>query len=70
MISPQIVLLVLLVALLLAVGAGIFEARVAPGIEVLAELGGHYTPVYKVFLTFWGYIILLSPSMPMSLYIT
>uniref|UniRef100_A0A3B3THL5 Phospholipid-transporting ATPase n=1 Tax=Paramormyrops kingsleyae TaxID=1676925 RepID=A0A3B3THL5_9TELE len=65
-----IVLLVLLFALLLAVGAGIFEARVAPGIEALAELGGRYTPVYKVFLTFWGYIILLSPSMPMSLYIT
>uniref|UniRef100_A0A3B3TGM4 Phospholipid-transporting ATPase n=1 Tax=Paramormyrops kingsleyae TaxID=1676925 RepID=A0A3B3TGM4_9TELE len=64
-----IVLLVLLFALLLAVGAGIFEARVAPGIEALAELGGRYTPVYKVFLTFWGYIILLSPSMPMSLYI-
>ncbi|XP_048833503.1 phospholipid-transporting ATPase IC isoform X1 [Brienomyrus brachyistius] len=65
-----IVLLVLLVALLLSVGAGIFEDRVAPSIEVLAELGGRYTPIYKVFLTFWGYIILLSPSMPMSLYIT
>lgn len=27
-------------------------------------------PIYTGFLMFWGYIILLSPAMPIALYIT
>ncbi|KAI1891681.1 hypothetical protein AGOR_G00146280 [Albula goreensis] len=65
-----IVLILLLTALLLAVGAGVFESRVSPYIEPLAALGGDLSPVYRAFLVFWGYVILLSPAMPMSLYIT
>ncbi|KAL4658946.1 phospholipid-transporting ATPase IC-like [Arapaima gigas] len=65
-----IVLLLLMVSLLLAVGAGIFEAQVAPRSEVLASVGAGKTPAYRAFLTFWGYVILLSPAMPMSLYIS
>uniref|UniRef100_A0AAY4D1D0 P-type phospholipid transporter n=1 Tax=Denticeps clupeoides TaxID=299321 RepID=A0AAY4D1D0_9TELE len=38
--------------------------------EVLSALGGGSTPVYRGFLAFWGYVILLSPSMPIALYIT
>uniref|UniRef100_A0A8C9R2G9 Phospholipid-transporting ATPase n=1 Tax=Scleropages formosus TaxID=113540 RepID=A0A8C9R2G9_SCLFO len=66
----KIVLLLLMVSLLLAVGAGIFEAQVAPRFEVLSALGAGRSPAYKAFLTFWGYVILLSPAMPMSLYIS
>uniref|UniRef100_A0AAY4D1C5 Phospholipid-transporting ATPase n=1 Tax=Denticeps clupeoides TaxID=299321 RepID=A0AAY4D1C5_9TELE len=65
-----IVLTLLLVAVLMAVGSGLFEYRVSPKMEVLSALGGGSTPVYRGFLAFWGYVILLSPSMPIALYIT
>ncbi|XP_063057432.1 phospholipid-transporting ATPase IC [Engraulis encrasicolus] len=65
-----IMLFVLLVDLLLAVGSGVFEYQVSPRVEVLEALGGDSSPAYRAFLTFWGYVILLSPAIPMSLYIT
>ncbi|KAG1939757.1 phospholipid-transporting ATPase IC isoform X1 [Pimephales promelas] len=63
-------LFMVLTALLLAVGAGLFEYRVSPQYEVVSALQRDSSPAYLGFLSFWGYIILLSPSMPMSLYIT
>lgn len=36
----------------------------------LAPLVVNGDPVYMAFLIFWGYIILLSPAMPIALYIT
>ncbi|KAM4595971.1 phospholipid-transporting ATPase IC-like, partial [Polymixia lowei] len=65
-----IVLFLLLTALLLAVGSGVFESRMSPHIEVLSALMVDGNPVYTAFLTFWSYVILLSPAMPMALYIT
>ncbi|KAK2906994.1 hypothetical protein Q8A67_005979 [Cirrhinus molitorella] len=65
-----ILLFMLTTALLLAVGAGLFEHRVSPQYDVVSVLQRDSSPAYLGFLTFWGYIILLSPSMPMSLYIT
>ncbi|KAL7866652.1 hypothetical protein AOLI_G00144660 [Acnodon oligacanthus] len=65
-----IVLSLLTVALLLAVGCGLFEHLISPNIEVLSAIKGNATAAYRGFLTFWGYIILLSPAMPISLYIT
>ncbi|XP_017572271.1 phospholipid-transporting ATPase IC [Pygocentrus nattereri] len=65
-----IVLSLLTVALLLAVGCGLFEHLISPNIEVLSAIRGNATAAYRGFLTFWGYIILLSPAMPISLYIT
>ncbi|XP_042605483.1 phospholipid-transporting ATPase IC [Cyprinus carpio] len=60
-----ILLFMITTALLLAVGAGLFEYRVP-----LSNWQRDSSPPYLGFITFWGYIILLSPSMPMSLYIT
>ncbi|XP_035378976.1 phospholipid-transporting ATPase IC [Electrophorus electricus] len=65
-----IVLSLLMVALLLAVGSGLFEHLISPRIEVLSGISANFPAAYRGFLTFWGYIILLSPAMPMSLYIT
>lgn len=60
----------LIIALLLAVGCALFEHSVSPNIEVLSAIGGNFKAAYWGFLTFWGYIILLSPAMPLSLYIS
>ncbi|XP_035267984.1 phospholipid-transporting ATPase IC isoform X2 [Anguilla anguilla] len=65
-----IIFFLLLTALLLAVGTGVFEATVGPRIEALSALANGATPAYTAFLTFWGYLILLAPAIPMSLYIS
>ncbi|TTK63268.1 Phospholipid-transporting ATPase IK [Bagarius yarrelli] len=65
-----IVISMLIIALLLAVGCGIFEHSVSSNIEVLSAIGGNFSAAYWGFLTFWGYIVLLSPAMPIALYIT
>ncbi|KAK3561561.1 hypothetical protein QTP86_008941 [Hemibagrus guttatus] len=65
-----IVLSMMITALLLAVGCALFEHLVSPNIEVLSAIGGNFQAAYWGFLTFWGYIVLLSPAMPISLYIT
>ncbi len=66
----QILLFMLTTALLLAVGAGLFEHRFSPHYDVVSVLQRDSSPAYLASLTFWGYIILRSPSMAMSLYIT
>ncbi|XP_037626909.1 phospholipid-transporting ATPase IC isoform X1 [Sebastes umbrosus] len=65
-----IVLCVLLAALLLAIGAGVFSSWVMSHTEVLSALVVNGNPAYTGFLIFWSYIILLSPAMPIALYIT
>uniref|UniRef100_A0A4W5NSU8 Phospholipid-transporting ATPase n=1 Tax=Hucho hucho TaxID=62062 RepID=A0A4W5NSU8_9TELE len=65
-----VMLFLLLMALLLAVGSGVFQGRVSSQIEVLSALTRGNSPIYTAFLTYWSYVILLSPAMPMSLYIT
>ncbi|KAJ0065190.1 hypothetical protein NL108_005676, partial [Boleophthalmus pectinirostris] len=65
-----IVLTVLMSALLLSIGGGIFASRVMQQTEVLAALVVDGNPAYSGFLVYWSYIILLSPAMPIALYIT
>ncbi|XP_056132853.1 phospholipid-transporting ATPase IC [Lampris incognitus] len=65
-----IVLSLLAVALLLAVGSGVFGSSVSPHNEVLSAQLVDGNPLYTAFLNFWSYVILLSPAMPMVLYIT
>ncbi|XP_068582105.1 phospholipid-transporting ATPase IC [Cebidichthys violaceus] len=65
-----IVLSVLLTALLLAIGAGVFSSWVMSHTGTLSPMVVDGNPVYTGFLVFWSYIILLSPAMPISLYIS
>ncbi|XP_034036118.1 phospholipid-transporting ATPase IC isoform X2 [Thalassophryne amazonica] len=65
-----IVLSVLVIALLLAIGAGVFGTSILGRMEVLSSLLVNNNPIYTAFLTYWSYIILLSPAMPITLYIT
>ncbi|XP_035509560.1 phospholipid-transporting ATPase IK-like [Morone saxatilis] len=65
-----IVLFVLLAALLLAIGSGVFSSWVMSNTGVLSALVVNGNPAYTGFLVFWSYIILLSPAMPIALYIT
>ncbi|XP_070764399.1 phospholipid-transporting ATPase IC [Enoplosus armatus] len=65
-----IILSVLLAALLLAIGSGVFSSWVMSHTGVLTPLVVNGNPVYTGFLIFWSYIILLSPAMPIALYIT
>ncbi|XP_056269920.1 phospholipid-transporting ATPase IC [Pseudoliparis swirei] len=65
-----IVLCVLLTALLLAIGAGVFSRWVVSHAGALSPLVVDGNPSYTGFLIFWSYIILLSPAMPIALYIS
>ncbi|GAA6219395.1 phospholipid-transporting ATPase IC-like [Lates japonicus] len=65
-----IVLSVLLAALLLAIGNGVFSSQVMGQTGVPSSLVVDGNPAYTGFLAFWSYIILLSPAMPIALYIT
>ncbi|XP_077964706.1 phospholipid-transporting ATPase IC isoform X1 [Gasterosteus aculeatus] len=65
-----IVLSVLLTAVLLAIGAGVFSSWVMSHTGALTPLVVDGNPVYAGFLMFWSYIILLSPAMPIALYIS
>ncbi|KAJ0032337.1 hypothetical protein NQD34_002418 [Periophthalmus magnuspinnatus] len=65
-----IVLTVLTSALLLSIGGGLFASQVMEQTEVLAALVVDGNPAYSGFLVYWSYIILLSPAMPIALYIT
>ena len=66
----QIFAFVLLVSLLMAVGHGVFESQVSRDVPALAALTVNGDPVYSAFLTFWSYIIVLNPLIPMALYIS
>ncbi|MEQ2168623.1 hypothetical protein GOODEAATRI_016677 [Goodea atripinnis] len=65
-----VVLSVLLAALLLAIGGGVFSYQVMSQRGFLSALVVDSNPVYSGFLVYWSYIILLSPAMPIALYIT
>ncbi|XP_053713455.1 phospholipid-transporting ATPase IC [Synchiropus splendidus] len=65
-----IVLSILLVSLLMAIGSGVFSYRGTRETDAWTVLVVNGNPVYTGFLDFWSYIILLSPAMPISLYIT
>ncbi|MED6238898.1 hypothetical protein ATANTOWER_031852, partial [Ataeniobius toweri] len=65
-----IVLSVLLAALLLAIGGGVFSYQVMSQRGFLSALVVDSNPVYSGFFVYWSYIILLSPAMPIALYIT
>ncbi|XP_036067626.1 phospholipid-transporting ATPase IC [Oryzias melastigma] len=65
-----IVLCLLLAALLLAVGSGVFSGVVMREAGPLSALVFNGDPAYTAFLVYWSYIILLSPAMPIALYIT
>ncbi|KAM9385836.1 phospholipid-transporting ATPase IC [Pholidichthys leucotaenia] len=65
-----IVLSVLLSALLLAIGNGVFSNRVMSQMGFLSALVVDSNPAYSGFLVYWSYIILLSPAMPIALYLT
>ncbi|XP_055363620.1 probable phospholipid-transporting ATPase IM [Betta splendens] len=65
-----IVLSVLLAVLFLAIGNGVFASRVMSQTWALSALVINGNPVYSAFLVSWSYIILLSPAMPIALYIT
>lgn len=60
----------LLAALLLAIGGGVFSSWVMSHTGVSSALVVNGNPVYTGFLVFWSYIILLSPAMPIALYIS
>ncbi|XP_060934887.1 phospholipid-transporting ATPase IC [Limanda limanda] len=62
-----IVVTLLLIALLLAIGSGVFSSWVMGHSDDLVVNGN---PVYTGFLAYWSYVILLSPAMPIALYIT
>lgn len=68
--DPQIVLTILTAALLLAVGGGVFANQVMSQTEALSALVVNGNSVYTGFLVYWSYIILLSPAMPIALYIS
>ncbi|XP_026161377.1 phospholipid-transporting ATPase IC [Mastacembelus armatus] len=65
-----IIISVLLVALLLAVGSGVFSSQVMSQGGFLSALVVDGNPAYTGFLIFWSYIILFSPAMPIALYIS
>ncbi|XP_020557922.1 phospholipid-transporting ATPase IC isoform X4 [Oryzias latipes] len=65
-----IVLCLLLVALLLAVGNSVFSGGVMRQEGPLSAMVFNGNPAYSGFLVYWSYIILLSPAMPIALYIT
>ncbi|KAF7668362.1 hypothetical protein LDENG_00016180, partial [Lucifuga dentata] len=66
----MILLCVLVVTLLEAVGCGVFMSWVISEDSFLSSLVVNGDPIYTAFLTFWSYILLLSPIMPITLYIT
>lgn len=70
LLGRQIVLCLLLAALLLAVGSGVFSGVVMREAGPLSALVFNGDPAYTAFLVYWSYIILLSPAMPIALYIT
>lgn len=66
----QIIVFVLLAVLFLAIGNGVFSSQVMSRPWALSALVVNGNPVYNAFLIFWSYIILLSPAMPIALYIS
>uniref|UniRef100_A0A8C5J7D4 ATPase phospholipid transporting 8B3 n=1 Tax=Junco hyemalis TaxID=40217 RepID=A0A8C5J7D4_JUNHY len=67
---PQIFLLLLATSLGLAVASGFWARTFQEKHSYLAALYQHTSPAHQAFLNFWGFTILLSIIIPMSMYIT
>ncbi|NXQ57227.1 AT8B3 ATPase, partial [Anthoscopus minutus] len=65
-----IFLLLLVTSLGLAVASGFWARTFQEKHSYLAALYKHTSPAQQAFLTFWGFTILLSVIIPMSMYIT
>ncbi|XP_076009464.1 phospholipid-transporting ATPase IC [Genypterus blacodes] len=65
-----ILMCMLTIALLEAVGSGVFMSRVIKRVDFLSVFVVDGNPIYTAFLIYWSYIILLSPTLPIALYIT
>ncbi|NXG44002.1 AT8B3 ATPase, partial [Psilopogon haemacephalus] len=66
----MIFLLLLLTSLCLAIASGFWARRFQEKHSYLAALLGHTTAAQQAFFSFWGFTILLSIIIPMSMYIT
>ncbi|XP_068853217.1 phospholipid-transporting ATPase IK isoform X4 [Aphelocoma coerulescens] len=66
----MIFLVLLLTSLGLAVASGFWARTFQEKHSYLAALYKHTTPAQQAFLNFWGFTILLSIIIPMSMYIT
>ncbi|XP_063771913.1 phospholipid-transporting ATPase IK isoform X2 [Pseudophryne corroboree] len=56
--------------LLLAIGSGFWAKWFQEKHNYIPPLPSNTTPTYSAFLVFWGYTILMSTIVPMSMYIT
>ncbi|XP_025932300.1 phospholipid-transporting ATPase IK [Apteryx rowi] len=65
-----IFLVLLLISLCLAIASGFWARRFQEKHSYLSTLYKHTTPVKQAFFNFWGFTILLSIIVPMSMYIT
>lgn len=66
----QMFLVLLLTSLCLGVAAGFWAKTFQEKHSYLAALYRHTTAAQQAFLSFWGFTILLSIIVPMSMYIT
>ncbi|XP_019752668.1 phospholipid-transporting ATPase IC isoform X1 [Hippocampus comes] len=65
-----IMVFLLLAVLLLAIGCAVFTSRVMIHKGFLSALVINGDPVYTGFLVYWSYFMLLSPAVPIMLYVT
>ncbi|XP_078526097.1 phospholipid-transporting ATPase IK-like [Lissotriton helveticus] len=74
LLTNQIVILIFIVLVLtnicLAIAAGFWSKWFQEKHSYIPALGADITPAYDAFLIFWGYTILLSTIVPMSMFIT
>ncbi|XP_069073145.1 phospholipid-transporting ATPase IK [Pleurodeles waltl] len=72
--TNQIVIIIFIVLVLtnicLAIAAGVWSKWFQEKHSYIPALGADITPAYDAFLIFWGYTILLSTIVPMSMFIT
>lgn len=66
----QIFLVLLVTSLCLAVASGFWARMFQEKHSYLSALYKHTTPAQQAFFNFWGFTILLSVIIPMSMYIT
>lgn len=64
----QIFVVLILLSAGLAIGHAYWEAQVGNYSWYLYD-GEDFTPSYRGFLNFWGYIIVLNTMVPISLYV-
>lgn len=67
---PQIFLVLLVTSLCLAVASGFWAKTFQEKHSYLSAFYKHTTPAQQAFFSFWGFTILLSIIIPMSMYIT